>query len=100
MIDRDQSVLAYDPFAGDETRITVLSDTIVVTRTAHLCNVCQGQTVPGTRCRRRTEINHDDRKLMSFYFCTPCCDAMAASWEDEGRAIEERTRIGMEKADA
>ncbi len=82
----DQDILAYEPFEGDrDSNVVVLSDQMVIVRKAHRCQVCWGFTEPGQRCRRRAEVDKDDSKRMSFYFCSPCCEAMAkcTSGEDQ-----------------
>jgi hypothetical protein len=97
----DADCLAYDPFSGDrDSDITEFSDKFVVTRKPHVCNVCQEEIPSRSRCRAKTERDNDDQVVMTFYFCPPCCDAMALSWTDDGDAIEARTGRGMEAARA
>lgn len=90
--------LSYDPFQGDESEVRELSDKFVVTRKDHKCNTCWDQIPSGSRVRAKTEVNYDDRQAQTFYFCVPCCEAMAASWEDEGQAITHRCGIGYLRA--
>lgn len=97
---KDADCLQYDPFQGDETDVTKLSDRFLVTRKPHQCNVCLGQIPAGQRVRALTEINHEEKKVSTFYFCVLCCEAMALVWTDAGLAIEARTSIGMMKANA
>lgn len=88
----DWQILQYEPFTSDrDSHVRVLSDVMVVTRKLHLCMHCFATTKPGERCRRRTEVNYDMRRTMSFYFCADCCEAMRGlttgnDWEAfEGR---------------
>lgn len=41
-----------------------------------------------------------DGTLMSYRWCSECCAAMAASWTDDGRAWEDRVRLGDESSNA
>jgi hypothetical protein len=96
---RDEDCLAYDPFSGDrDVDVTEFSDKFVVTRKQHKCNVCAAHIPPRTRVRAKTERDNDDQVVMTFYFCPSCCEAMAASWTDNGKAIESRTALGMRSA--
>lgn len=96
--ERERLCLLYNPFQGDETDVRVLNDAFVTTRYQQRCQVCLDDIPAGARVRARREINNEDRKAMTFYFCEPCCAAMARCWKDDGRAIEARTGIGMVKA--
>lgn len=89
-------VLQFRPFQGDETPVRELADKFLVTRKPHKCQICWGAIEVGQRVRALTELNCEDRQVMTFYFCTECCEAMAASWSDEGEAIEKRYGIGQE----
>lgn len=96
-------ILAYNPFDGDrDSQVRVMSDKLLTTRKPHRCTVCWDDIPPGARVRARSEVDQQDRRAMTFYFCPPCCEAMALSWTDEdaGKAIEARTAIGMRKAGA
>lgn len=95
----DRDCLNYDPFAGDrDSNIKLLSDRFVVARYPHQCTICFGAIFKLERHRARTEIDRDDNRAGTFRFCAMCCEAMAKSWKDSGRAIEKRTSIGMERA--
>lgn len=94
----ERECLAYYPFQGDETDVRLLADRFVTTRKPHTCNTCWDPIPAGARVRALTEVNREERKTMTFYFCVPCCDAMAISSTDSGDAIEERTGIGMRRA--
>lgn len=99
----DWKILSYNPFQGDETDIRLLSDRMVVTRRAHKCNICWEDFPAGSRARARREVNREEHKTMTFYFCPLCCEAMAKAMSDDddaGRAIEERTSMGMDRAGA
>lgn len=83
--------LAVDPFAGDETDVVLVADRIVTTRTLHQCNHCLGWISPRSHpVRARSEINREENKRMTFYFCPPCCVAMAVCQLDAGRTLERR----------
>lgn len=97
---RDRDVLNYRPFQGDETDVTQLADRFVVTRYAHACTLCWEEIPPRARVRALTEINNEEHRVKTFYFCAPCCAAMAKSWRDHGRAIEHRYGIGQAAARA
>lgn len=97
---RDELCLCYPPFAGDETDTTEFADRFLVTRFSHGCGICFETIPPKTRVRALTERNNEDRRVMTFYFCPTCCDAMAVSWTDEGVAICQRTAIGIDRAEA
>lgn len=97
-LDRDSRCLMYHPFQGDETDVRVLGDKFLTVRCSQKCVICWEIIPIGTRVRARREINNEDRTAMTFYFCEPCCDAMAISWDDDGRAIERRTSLGMQAA--
>lgn len=87
---RDEDILSYDPFLGDETDATPLKDALVFARKEHECHTC-GETIqPKERIRSRTERNNEDKTLETFRFCWLCCVAMATSDEDNEEAIEAR----------
>ena len=92
--------LRIDPFFPDDTDRTKLSDRFVKTRTAHACTICFETIDVGARARALREKNNTDNIVATFYFCPLCCKAMAVSMEDDGKALTERTGIGMRKADA
>jgi hypothetical protein len=102
MRNEENDCLAYDPFQGDETAVRRFSDKMVITRKEHRCNICWEDFPAGSRARAMREVNLEERRTMTFYFCPPCCSAMARSWDsdDAGRAIEKRTAIGMRAAEA
>lgn len=96
--DQEARCLAYNPFDGgkgdDQTR--VLRDRIVTARKGGECCICLGNIISGMRVR--VQVGVLDGRAKSFRMCEPCCNAMAASWRDDGRAIERRTSMGMLRA--
>lgn len=88
--------LDYNPFEGDrDSNCRTLRDCMIVARVPGPCQICFETIQKGARVRALTEVNYDDHKVMTFRFCPTCCEAMATSWTDDGRAIEARTAIGM-----
>jgi hypothetical protein len=91
-----EDCLAYGPFEGDrDVDVTTLRDRIVTARKPNVCHECAEPIAPGDRIRSITETC--DGEIGTFRFCVTCCKAMAASWEDDGKAIEERYRLGYER---
>ncbi|GLK72582.1 hypothetical protein KHC23_07670 [Ancylobacter dichloromethanicus] len=96
---RDLDVMSFDPFFPDETDTTLLSDTMGLASKWHDCAICGGRIWGGERIRRRVErINEGRPRVMTFRFCPLCCQAMAASWTDDGKAITERTALGVKRS--
>lgn len=91
----DADILSYDMFAGDETDVTLLSNRMLITRTAHRCVICNELIPVGSRVRATTERNNEERRVMTFYACVPCCAAMARAYEDDGESIEQRSALGI-----
>lgn len=93
----EKACLNYNPFQGDEGDTRLMSDKFVTTRKPHDCSICFEIIPSGVHVRARREVSKGFRNAMTFYFCVPCCEAMAMSWdyEDNGRAISERCEIGM-----
>lgn len=91
--------LALDPFEGDfgTPGDRVLSDRIVKAAKPHLgiCHDCAGDIQRGERHRSRVDIA--DGEFFTFRWCGECCVAMAKSWEDDGRAMEERVKLGRQR---
>ena len=91
------AALSYDPFAGDETDVRIISDKIVVAAKSHpRCQICEAPILKGERHRSRVELNREDDQIMTFRFCSKCCRAMAAVWTRPNgyRLIESREHIG------
>lgn len=89
----EQAVLVTDPFEGDfgGPGDRTLSDKMATARKAGECHDCAQQIQPGERIRRRAEVF--DGELMHFRWCQACCEAMAISAEDGGKAWEARLRL-------
>lgn len=92
--------LAYDPFEGGKGDCDArrFRDGFAIARKSGPCIICFEDIQPGQRVRVIAELF--ERKAHTFRCCPTCCDAMAAARFDEGRAIEERTRIGIDKSRA
>lgn len=92
----EDDCLALNPFEGDfgDGRDRTLSDRIVKAGKDHIgvCHDCAGDVIKGERHRSRVDIA--DGSFFTFRWCGECCAAMASSWEDDGKAMEERVRIG------
>jgi hypothetical protein len=43
--------------------------------------------------RRLTKYWEADKVAMTYRYCTLCTEAMAASWTDEGAALDERYSV-------
>ncbi len=94
----EAACLSYDVFAGDETPVKVLSDKFLVVRVRHRCQTCWGAIRKGARVRARREVDLDDRRVGTFYFCPTCCEAMAGADDDNGDAITYRATLGAVRA--
>jgi hypothetical protein len=94
----DEACLNFNPFEGDrDCNIRELSDQMVVGRKDYECQICNEPIAKGERHRAKVEISYDDRRAMTFRFCSLCCKAMAGIWTDDGRGIDERYAIGERK---
>lgn len=86
----EAACLRFDPFAddfgGSEDR--VLSNKIVTVKKDAVCHICAGVVAAGTRSRRH--VARIDGELRSYRWCSACCEAMAASWSDEGVSLQAR----------
>ncbi len=90
-----RACLDVDPFEGDRDQdVLVRSDKIILPRKDHNCLICDGTARKATWCRARSEVDRDLGMAMTFYFCTSCCEAQAASWTDQGMSLTERYSIG------
>lgn len=85
--------LSWEPFFGDETDTTTLSDKFVTCGKEHRCSHCWGYCGAGERARALTERNNEDRIVRTFYFCNLCCKAAAGADADAGKAIDHRLMI-------
>jgi len=95
----ERECLLYDPFYGDETYVTPLSDKFVFTRKVHRCQICWDEIPANSRVRAKTERNNEERKVATFYFCTQCCYAMADSINGSDDEICRRTSQGVDRAE-
>ncbi|PBB41736.1 hypothetical protein CK222_21510 [Mesorhizobium sp. WSM3866] len=78
MITKDQAILCYELFQGDrDSEVTIFRNKMVVTRKEHPCCICTGLILPKSRVRAQTERENDEKIVMTFYACGPCCEAMA-----------------------
>lgn len=93
----EADVLAVDPFEGDfgEPGDMTLKNIMVTARKAGECHLCGRLTVPGTRVRVMTE--KFEGRLEYYRWCNKCCEAMAKSWHDDGRAYERRAAMRKKK---
>lgn len=88
----ESECLAYNPFEGDfGDGEVILSDKIVTARKGGVCHLCGQQIKAGTRVRSRKEAC--DGRIDHFRWCTECCASMAASCEDNGRALGARAEL-------
>ena len=88
----EADVLAVNPFEGDrDLDLRTLFDKMVTARKARPCCDCWQQIVPGTRIRSRSDVY--DGAVRSLAWCTECCEAMALSWTDGGKAMEARLAL-------
>jgi hypothetical protein len=98
----DKAVLQFDPWCGDESDVTTLSDRMVVTRVKSVCAICFENILP--RDRVRTKVEKWDGKMKTFRFCVNCCAAMArrafAANEAQEMEIENRYNMGRLRADS
>ena len=95
----EQDCLMHDPFEGDETDVSRLKDKFVVTRKPHYCAICLDHIASGARVRAKTERNNEEGKIMTFYFCEPCCEAMAKLVSDDDMdAMDARYAVAYAKS--
>jgi hypothetical protein len=77
------SVLKYDPFAGDfGDGERTLSDKIVKGRKEHTCDMCFGIIVVGEIHRARVEVEYDT-EINTYRYCNACCEAMSIDIEHD-----------------
>lgn len=80
----ERLALSHEPFTDDETDVSGLTDKFVVGRKEHECFNCRDTIPVGQRYRAKTERNNEERKIMTFRFCAPCCKTFAIFEGDEG----------------
>jgi len=93
MIMNEGDVLTVNPFEGDcgMPGYRTLQNKMVTARKASECNLCGGQTVPGTRVRIMME--KFEGRLEYYRWCNECCMAMEKSLHDDGEAYEARAKM-------
>lgn len=86
----EAAALQYDPFSADfgSPSDKTLSDKMVTARKGGECHHCGQSVQPGTRIRAMSAVI--DGTLHSHRWCNACCEAMAASWYDDGAALDAR----------
>lgn len=89
IIDLNEALYS-EPFGGDETDVSVLSEKIVKFRKATTCQSCRSPVLPGTQGRARTERNYETRQIMTFRWCTICTTCMAIEPVDGMESGEQR----------
>lgn len=75
--EEERMALVYEPFEGDETDVSGLTDKFVTGRKEHECFHCRDPIPVGQRHRAKTERNNEDRKIETFRFCAACCKTFA-----------------------
>ena len=95
----ESACLKVGPFGGEDANVTLLHDRFLITRKEHECLTCLDTILPRKRMRARTERDNDDNTLKTFYFCWPCCEAMAADWNNGNFDLSfDRAEIGVARA--
>lgn len=107
--EQEKMALRYEPFGGDETDVTGLTDKFVTGRKEHECFHCRDVIAPGERHRAKTERNNEERKIETFRFCGTCC-ATFATFEGpegddkpmmvrfaQGRAVDDARHVAQKK---
>jgi hypothetical protein len=90
----EDDVLSYGLFDGDrDASVVILSNKMLVVRKAHDCVICRHTIPSGQRVRAQTEVCRDDQKVMTFYVCVPCCEAIAARHDDAGISLVSRYQL-------
>lgn len=95
---QENDCLKCNPFEGDfgSPGDKVLKDKIVTARNGGTCGMCLQKIQLGERVRTLAAIF--DGAMRHYRWCEKCCEAMAASWTDDGRAWEARVRLGDESS--
>lgn len=86
--------LHYDPFAGDfgGDHNVHFRDLIVTFRAQHWCHMCQCGIAKGTR--GRLSVWKFDGEVITYRWCTECCEAMAYDVTHDGvDRTSERYRL-------
>ena len=95
----EHKVLKCNPFEGDfgEPNDRVLRDKIVTARKGGKCHLCCQDIKPGERIRSQVDVF--SKELVPSKWCNACCEAMAASWNDNGNALEKRAALRRMRAE-
>lgn len=92
----DRYVLQFNPWGDDDSPYRVLDNRMVITRVSHECAICFESIPNGQRVRAQRESL--EGKARTFYFCQPCCSAMAVALKrGDIEPLERRTQIGMQQ---
>lgn len=96
MIDLNDA-LQHDPFAGDESYCTGLSDKIVKFRKTKPsgCQWCRRDIAAGTMGRAKSERNDESHTMVTWRWCTKCTSAMALPYDLDGEIAELRLDLDV-----
>lgn len=98
-VEQEAAALSYDPWAGDrDSDARTMRDKFIVTRKTATCAICFQGIPVGSRVRAQSQISREMGKAMTFRFCALCCEAMSVA-EGDWKPIEERTALGMSRAE-
>ena len=86
----ERAVLNYNQFQDDfgSPDDTTFKDRLVKARKEYSCTYCGGLIFP--KEVYRYEVHRFDGEVRTYKTCNHCCNAMAKSWDDGGKAIEAR----------
>jgi hypothetical protein len=84
----ERDVLAYNPFEGDfgDPSDVTFKDRLILARKQYTCQHCRGTIFQ--REQHRYIAARFDGNMMTYRYCSACCDAMAGSWKDGGEALD------------
>lgn len=94
--ENEEDILCYNPFDGDfgSPGDRILKDRLVVANKEHVCFLCKKEIKKGSINRVRADIS--DGEFMHFRWCQECCGAMAMSWTDNGKSLEDRYKKAVD----
>lgn len=106
--EQEKLALRYNPFEGDDTDVSGLTDKFVKGRKKHECFHCRDVIEVGERHRAKTERNNEEYKIMTFRFCAECCRTFALYEDDvsdvpmmlrydQGRAVDNARHANDQK---
>lgn len=93
-----QDCLDTNPFEGDfgeQSDDREFSNKIVIARKGGTCHLCADEIQPGHPTR--VLVAKHGGEMRRYRWCHICCQAMAASWEDDGDAWNERAMLGWKR---